>query len=93
MNEFKLGQAWVTANTSDDLPDISCVGASPPRMPTDDEMRLAVEAYRTRFIARFVELGVPEHAAQYEWDALDLSEVDMSPEELADECMSYWDAD
>lgn len=87
-NDFKLGQAWVTANTRDDLPDISTVGVSLPPMPTIEE------AFKAQFIARFVELGIPEHAALAEWDAIDIYEyVDMTPAELADECMSYWDAD
>lgn len=87
-NDFKLGQAWVTANTRDDLPDISVVGTDLGTMPTIEE------AYRAQFIARFVELGVPERVGVDEWNALDITLWDdMTPAELADECMSYWDAD
>lgn len=87
-NDFKLGQAWVTANTRDDLPDISVVGTDLGTMPTIEE------AFKAQFIARFVERGVPEQVALAEYDAIDVHEYDdMTPAEVADELMSYWDAD
>jgi len=104
MNDLKLGQEFVTAVTSDpNAEDCPVIGASQPM--TEEEWKAALpgilaegeELYKAAFIARFVELGVPDHIGEAEWDAyretLKDDEQKPTPIEAADICMSYWDAD
>ncbi len=63
------------------------------------EPETAPEAWRRMFIAHMVsKSGVDEASAVAEYDALMDGSIleewdDMTPEEAAEECMSYWDDD
>jgi len=87
--------------TNDDMDDIIVVGPS----MTKEEFKAALPGilaegealYKAMFIARFVELGIPEHIGEEEWNEYRETWSDdvqkPEPAEAADECMSYWHAD
>jgi len=86
-----------------DIDDISVCGVI--KRPTEEEWKAMLPGileegerlYRAAFIARFVELGVPEHVGEAEWESYretwNNDEQKPTPIEAADECMSYWDVD
>ena len=89
MNEIKLDQDFVTAVTNDpNAVDAPVIGTTVATMPTIEEV------FREKFIERFIERGFDESHAIAEYENLDWSMCDdMTPEELADDCASYYDDD
>lgn len=81
-----LSQAWVDKMMSLDLDSQDVVG--PPRDEEDDKR----DAWALRYIARFVEVGVPLRVALESYKSSE-HEYDIDPVECADEEMSYWDDD
>ena len=74
----------------DDSPDV--IGLCDHPMPTEDEFKAA---FKAAYVARFVHFGIPEHVAVDCFEAADFSDLRdyLTPEDAADEEMSYWDDD
>lgn len=72
---------------SDDSPSV--IGTNLPPMPTEADRH---EAYKSLYVARMVSRGIPEEDATACFDAGDV-DYDTSPEDAADEELSYWDND
>lgn len=78
-----------SADEHDDSPSV--IGGKPSPVPTDAEYR---EAFKRAFIARFVEVGVPEHIAQQEFDGAPWDDIkEMPPDLAADTAMEVWDVE
>lgn len=92
MNDFKLGQDFVTRCTSDtDANDVSVIGDCRALLPTAEEFRAI---YKSTFVARFVEFGIPADVGEHEFACCDWEDIRNTPAaDAADECMSYWDAE
>lgn len=60
--------------------------------PSDSET--IEQAFRRLYIARFVERGLTAEDGGASFDAVDFEDIDdMTPEEAADEELSYWSDD
>lgn len=83
-----LTQEWIdrVMGAGLDAPDV----IGPDRTPDDDKR----DAWALRYVARFVERGVPLRFALESYRAAaDDHDFDDDPEQAADDEMSYWDAD
>jgi len=69
-------------------------------LPEDENAPPTVAQWLARYKARMLERGVPEDMAQAATEAVDMApgeastnSLDESPEDAADDEMSYWDDD
>lgn len=59
--------------------------------PTEQEF---IDTYKQAYIARFVEKGITQQAAEACFEAVEFDEIrDTPPADAVDEEMSYWDDD
>lgn len=74
---------------SDDEPSVIGAGDGIPPMPTEADRR---EAYKRLYVARMVARGVHVEDATACFEAGEI-DYDTSPEDAADDELSYWDND
>jgi hypothetical protein len=74
---------------NDDEPSVMGAGAAMPPMPTEADR---LEAYKRLYVARMVARGLNQEEAAACFDAGDV-DYDTSPEDAADDELSYWDND
>jgi hypothetical protein len=78
-------------STEEESPSVLGAGCGVAPMPTEAEHK---EAFLLFWIARFEELGVPEHVARAEFEAAPWDDIkDMDPALAADTAMEVWDVE
>lgn len=79
-----LTQAWIdrVMTCGLDAPDV----VGPPRDETDDKK----DAWTLRYVARFLEQGIPLHVALATYRGTTDHDYDSYPEQAADDELQYW---
>lgn len=85
MNDFKLGQEWVTQATRDDLPDVSVIGPVPQALTKEEEWLL-------KYAARMMEFGLDAEDAM-RFAKMGENDYDADPVEAAEAEMECWTDD
>ena len=105
MNDFKLGQEFVTRVTMEDTDDVSVVGLPSKealdKLPSHEDwlnIRKEIDLvifeleYRRAYVARFVERGIPYDVAVESFHAVPFDEIsEYPPCEAADNEIECWD--